>query len=471
MSQIQSSGPPAVAWWNDPAKRGYAYQAVLLLILGFLVAEAVNNASTNMRSRGIPTDFSFWNKTSGFDVNLTLIEYSAAASTYGRAFWVGLLNTLLVASISIVVATVVGFVVGIARLSSNWIVARLATVYVETLRNIPLLLQLLFWYNAVLKPLPNPRDSIAVPAMSLAAPSVLSTVVCLAIAVAGWLVVRASKSAAGLTPLFSNAAGSLLIAVGAFGWLFGAPSFTDLSSDGVVRFAGNAGVYLNNRGLIFPEMQYGPGAWAILAALAVALVAAFVYRSRARTLQKQTGEQRPVMWVALGLIVGLPLLAFFIAGRPITLTYPELRGFNFNGGTRILPEFAALMFGLSLYTASFIAEVVRGGILAVAHGQTEAASALGLRRSQALNLIIIPQAMRVVIPPLTNQYLNLIKNSSLAVFIGYPDLVQVFAGTVLNQTGAAVQVIAITMAVYLVISLVTAVAMDMFNKRMSLAER
>ena len=396
MSDIRSSDPPRVAWWNDPDKRGYAIQAALLLVLAFLVFEAVANANANMRARGIPTDFSFWNKTAGFDVNLTLIEFSAAGSTYGRAFWVGLLNTLMVASISIVLATIIGFLVGIARLSSNWIVARLATVYVETLRNIPLLLQLLFWYNAVLKPLPNPRDSISIPAL---------------------------------------------------------------------------GIFLNNRGLVFPEFRYGEAAWVIAAAFVVAVAAAFGYRHWARGLQKRTGEQKPVGWVALGLIVGLPLIAWFATGRPITVIYAELRGFNFVGGSRVLPEFGALMFGLSLYTASFIAEIVRGGVMAVSHGQTEAASALGLRRGQSLKLVIIPQAMRIVIPPLTNQYLNLTKNSSLAVFIGYPDLVQVFAGTVLNQTGAAVQVIAITMAVYLVISLVTAWSMDLFNKRMALVER
>ena len=443
----------------------------MLLILGFFVFEAVQNASSNMRSRGIPTDFSFWNKTAGFDVNLTLIEYSAAASTYGRAFWVGLLNTLLVASVSVVLATIVGFAVGIARLSSNWIVGRLATVYVETLRNIPLLLQLLFWYNAVLKPLPNPRDSIAVPAMTLHAPTALASVVCLALAIAGVVVLRTCRTKLGPALLIGNAVGSSMVVAAIWFWLFGGRWLTPALGDGMLRFAGAAGIYLNNRGLIFPELKYGADSWLIGAAFVVAIAAAIWFRYWARDLQRRTGVQKPVALVALGLIVGLPLLAFFAAGQPLSLTYPELRGFNFNGGTRVLPEFAALMFGLSLYTASFIAEIVRGGILAVSHGQTEAAGALGLRRGQLLKLVVIPQAMRIVIPPLTNQYLNLIKNSSLAVFIGYPDLVQVFAGTVLNQTGAAVQVIAITMAVYLVISLVTAFAMDLFNKRMALVER
>ncbi len=385
---------PRVSPWNNPVIRGWIWQFVLLVALLVLTWSAVENAATNMASRGIPTGFDFWNRSAGFDINQTLIPFTNQ-STYGQAFWVGLVNTLLVSVIAIVLATIIGFLVGVGRLSKNWIVARLATIYVETLRNIPLLLQLLFWYNAVLKPLPNPRDSLS---------------------------------------------------------LFGA-------------------IYINNRGLILPEWHWGQGADYVLIALCAGIVAAIVYTLRARRLQAATGQQSPVFFISLGLVVGLPLLVFAVMGAPLSLTVPQLRGFNFVGGIRVLPEFVALLLGLSLYTACFIAEIVRSGIQSVAHGQSEAAHALGVRQSLTLRLIVIPQAMRVIIPPLTNQYLNLIKNSSLAVFVGYPDLVQVFMGTVLNQTGAAVQVIAITMGIYLLISLLTSLGMGIYNQRMTLKER
>jgi general L-amino acid transport system permease protein len=394
MTDAQTARKPSISPFYDPRVRAFVYQAVLVVVLGFIVYEAVVNASMNMRARGIPTDFSFWNRVSGFDVNQTLIDYSAV-STYGRAFWVGLWNTLLVGGIGVVLTTFLGFLVGIARLSPNFVVAKLAMIYVEVLRNTPLLLQLLFWYNAVLKPLPNPRDSLSL----------------------------------------------------------------------------GAGVFINNRGLILPDPQLGPGSDWVMWSVAVGCALAIAFRYVARKRQAETGQILPVGFVSLGLVVGLPLLVFFIMGRPLSFAIPVLRGFNFAGGVRVLPEFVALLLGLVLYTAAFIAEIVRAGILSVPKGQTEAALAVGLRPRQVLKLVVIPQAMRVIIPPLTNQYLNLIKNSSLAVFIGYPDLVQVFAGTVLNQTGAAVQVIAITMAVYLVISLVTSFLMNIYNRRKALVER
>jgi len=385
---------PSGSFLYNPQIRGLFWQAVLIIVVGFLGYEAVINAATNMRARGIPTDFSFWDRVASFDINLTLVSYSATSS-YGRAFLVGLLNTLLVAVIGVVLATFLGFFIGIARLSKNFVVAKLASFYVEIMRNTPLLLQLLFIYNAVLKPLPNPRDSIS----------------------------------------------------------FG------------------AGFYLNNRGLVMPDPQFAPGAGFILAAGLAGIVGSILYKIYAKRRQAQTGEILPVGRVSAALILLPPLIAYFLAGQPVSFEMPFLRGFNFVGGLRVLPEFVALVLGLSLYTAAFIAEIVRAGILAVSHGQTEAAQSLGLSRSQTLKLVIIPQAQRVIIPPLTNQFLALTKNSSLAVFIGYPDLVQVFAGTVLNQTGAAVQVIAITMAVYLVISLITAVIMNLYNRRMALVER
>ena len=385
---------PSGSFLYNPQIRGLFWQAALIIIVGFLGYEAVINAATNMRARGIPTDFSFWDRVASFDINLTLVSYSATSS-YGRAFLVGLLNTLLVAVIGVVLATFLGFFIGIARLSKNFVVAKLASFYVEIMRNTPLLLQLLFIYNAVLKPLPNPRDSI----------------------------------------------------------YFG------------------AGFYLNNRGLVMPDPQFAPGAGFILAAALAGIVGSILYKIYAKRRQAQTGEILPVGRVSAALILLPPLIAYFLAGQPVSFEMPFLRGFNFVGGLRVLPEFVALVLGLSLYTAAFIAEIVRAGILSVSHGQTEAAQSLGLSRSQTLKLVIIPQAQRVIIPPLTNQFLALTKNSSLAVFIGYPDLVQVFAGTVLNQTGAAVQVIAITMAVYLVISLITAVIMNLYNRRMALVER
>jgi general L-amino acid transport system permease protein len=394
-SEISASSRPAqVVFYNDPKFRSIAYQFVLCAVVGFLVYGATRNAIDNLARAQIASGFGFWNTTAGFDISQTLIEYSARGSTYGRAFWVGLLNTLLVAGLGIIFATILGFIVGISRLSSNWLLSKVAGGYVETIRNLPLLLQLLFWYNAVLKALPDIRESIVV-----------------------------------------------------------------------------GGVYLNNRGLFLPEpiFKSGFGAVAITALVGVAGSIAFYLWARKR--QERTGQQAPVLWVTLALVLGLPLAVFALAGFPLGFDFPKAGRFNIAGGVEVLPEFAALLFGLSVYTAAFIAEVVRAGILAVSRGQSEAAYSVGLRPGPTLRLIVVPQAMRVIIPPLTSQYLNLTKNSSLAVAIGYPDLVQVFTGTVLNQTGQAVEVVAITMLVYLVISLTTSLLMNIYNSRMALSER
>ncbi len=397
MSAEASTGASAarVAFYNDPRVRSVVYQLALCIIIGLLVYGAAFNAIDHLRRAHIASGFGFWHTTAGFDISQTLISYSSSASTYGRAFWVGLLNTLLVGSLGIFFATIIGFVLGIARLSNNWLVAKAATAYVEIVRNIPLLLQLLFWYNAVLKTLPLVRDSYVLP----------------------------------------------------------------------------GGVYLNNRGLILPEpVPQGDFDW-VIAAVGLGIVGSAVFYWWARRRQMLTGEQAPVLGVSLVLILGLPALVMLLLGLPFHFNYAEAGRFNIIGGVSVQPEFLALLFGLSIYTAAFIAEVVRAGILAVARGQTEAAYSLGMRPGPTLRLIVVPQAMRVIIPPLTNQYLNLIKNSSLAVAIGYPDLVQVFAGTVLNQTGQAVEVIAITMLVYLTISLLTSLAMNIYNRRMALVER
>jgi general L-amino acid transport system permease protein len=393
MAAVEFTRPKAPLIYN-PMVRSIAYQAVLCAVIVFLAWSAIYNAAENLARAKIASGFGFWENTAGFDISQTLIEYQAT-STYGRAFWVGLLNTLLVAGLGIVFATILGFLIGIARLSTNWLLARLAGFYVETIRNIPLLLQLLFWYNAVLKALPGTRESLAIP----------------------------------------------------------------------------GGGFLNNRGLFLPQPVFEPAARFALVALVVGIVAAIGYRAWARRRQMQTGQQAPVLWVSLGLVIALPLAVLGLSGFPISFNYPEAGRFNMRGGFEVLPEFMALLFGLVIYTAAFIAEVVRAGIRSVSKGQTEAAYSLGLRPGPTLRLVVIPQAMRVIIPPLTSQYLNLTKNSTLAVAIGYPDLVQIFAGTVLNQTGQAVEVIVITMAVYLTISLVTSALMNLYNRRMALVER
>jgi len=386
--------PPRVAIYNRPKIRAVFYQLVLLAALLWLGFEIALNAKANLDAQKITSGFGFLDNTAGFGINQSLIAYNEA-DTYARVFFVGLLNTLLVAAIGIVLATILGFLVGLARLSPNWLVARLAGGYVELIRNLPLLFQLLFWYLAVLGTLPGPRQSIS---------------------------------------------------------LFGE-------------------IFLNNRGIIVPAPVAGEGTGAVIAVFALSVIATVALRVWAKRRQMRTGRQFPLFWAGLALVVGPPLVVLVAMGFPIGFESPELRGFNFVGGVRLLPEFIALLVALTTYTAAFIAEVVRAGVLAVPRGQTEAAFALGLRRGLALRLIVVPQALRVIVPPLTNQYLNLTKNSSLAVAVGYPDLFAVFAGTALHQTGQAIEIIAITMAVYLAISLITSALMNWYNARIQVAER
>jgi general L-amino acid transport system permease protein len=387
-------GAKLSTWLNDQRVRGRIYQTLLLACVATLACGAIYNAVTNMQARGMPMGFGFWNEVAGFDINLHLISYTNL-STYGRAFWVGLLNTLLIAVICIPLATLLGFAIGVTRLSPNWLLSRLALVYTSILRNIPLLLLLLFWYNAVLKSLPGPRQAISI---------------------------------------------------------------------------GDV-VFLDNRGLYLPmPVPREQSVW-FISAIAAALILAAGFREWARRRQERTGEQAPSTLVAVGLILGLPAIASVAGGAPFGFDIAKLSGFNLKGGLQVIPEMAALVFGLVTFTAAFIAEIVRAGLLAVPVGQSEAAAALGLHRGLTMKLVVVPQAMRLITPPLTSQYLNIVKNSSLAVFIGYPDLVQIFAGTVLNQTQAAVQVMAITMAVYLFISLAVALALNLFNVRYALKER
>lgn len=352
--------------------------------------EIVDNARDNLANQRIASGFAFMSHTAGFGVSQTLIPYQESDS-YTRVFLVGLINTLVVSVVGIFFATVIGFAVALARLSPNWLISRIGGGYVEIVRNLPLLFQILFWYLAVLGSLPSPRQSVSV-----------------------------------------------------------MDSF-----------------FLSNRGIVVPRLAGEAGLDGFLVALLIAVAAAIVLPLYARRRLFATGKPMRVWPWVLGLLIGLPLIAFVIVGKPFSLEVPVLRGFNFVGGSRIAPEFVALTLALSTYTAAFIAEVVRAGILSVHKGQMEAGASLGLSRGQTLRLIVIPQAMRVILPPLTNQYLNLTKNSSLAVAIGYPDLFSVFAGTTLSQTGQAIEVIAITMGVYLLISLVTSALMSLYGWRIN----
>lgn len=386
---------PKVKLLNDPKFRSIVFQIILIIFLVWVVWSMIHNASTNLQKAGIASGFGFLSTSSGFGLNFSpFLEYSSSSS-FLQVYWVGLQNTLVLAVIGIFFATIIGFLMGIARLSNNWVISKIAYWYVEIMRNTPLLLQIFIWYKGVLATLPLAKDSI------------------------------------------------------------------DLGALG----------FLNTKGLFAPKFVMADGAGLIGWALLIALVITFVIKSWAKKRQMATGERFPVFWTGLGLIIGLPLLTYFIMGQPISTEYPTAGNFGPRGGMRVIPEFIALILALSLYTAAFIAEIVRAGILAVNRGQTEASYALGLRPGQTLRLNIIPQALRVIIPPLTSQYLNLTKNSSLAVAIAYPDLTAVFAGTALNQTGQAVEIVGMTMLTYLALSLITSLFMNWYNAKNSLVER
>lgn len=380
-------------FWQDPRFRAVIDQALLLLAVVLAGWYLYSNLAANMERQNIATGFGFFDREAGFAISESLISYDAS-NTYGRALLVGLLNTIRVAVIGIALATALGVVIGVARLSTNWLIAKLSSAYVEIVRNIPLLLQLFLWYSVITESMPLPR--------------------------------------AALEPL--------------------------------------PGVFLSNRGIMLPAPAADPVHAYMAIAFLAGLAGALVVRAWARRVQAATGRQIPTLWTSVGLTLGLPALVWLVGGAPTAMDVPELRGFNFAGGIRMTPEFAAVLFGLSFYTAGFIAEIVRSGILAVSHGQTEAASALGLRRGLVLRLVVLPQALRIVIPPTTSQYLNLTKNSSLAVAVGYPDLVNV-GNTTMNQTGQAIEAISIYMAVYLTISLLISAFMNWYNRHMALVER
>ncbi|WP_027135938.1 amino acid ABC transporter permease [Geminicoccus roseus] len=393
MAQSAPRAPARPAFWNDPRVRSVFYQLIAIGVVIAVGAYLIQNTVTNLQRLGVSTGFGFLGRPSGFDVSQSLIPYSSA-STFGRAFLVGLLNTGLVAICGIVLATIIGFLVGIGRLSHNWLVARLSGTYVEILRNIPILLQLIFVYTVLVLVLPGPRDGF-------------------------------------------NLADT---------------------------------VFLNTSGLFIPRVIPLDGAGLFFLSIPVAIVGAWLFARVARKRREATGHGLPTLWITLAILFGLPILVLFGTGIPLELEYTTIGRFRPQGGFNLQPEFVALVLGLSIYTASYIAEIVRSGILAVSKGQTEAASALGLDRKQTLRLVVVPQALRIIVPPLTSQYLNLTKNSSLGVAVGYPDLFGI-AGTINNQTGQAVEVIAITMSVYLALSLLTSAFMNWYNARIALVER
>jgi general L-amino acid transport system permease protein len=393
-SPLGASATPRASLLYDPKVRSIAFQAIMVLVLVVIIAWFISNTIDNLRRTNITSGFGFLGRRAGFAVGDSWLEFTPEMS-FGWAFVVGIVNTLRVAVIGVIFATILGFIIGIMRLSTNWLVAKVATIYVETVRNVPLLLWLLFMYKAVLSVLPLPRNAYALP--------------------------------------------------------FGST--------------------LSNRGLLVPKLSAESGGLAFAIALIVAIVIAIGIASWTKRRRLETGQALPTLRINLAILIGLPLVVYFFAGTSLTVEYPTLQGFNFKGGLQIRPEFLALLVGLVIYTASFIAEIVRAGILAVSHGQTEAAYSLGLRRGRTLRLVVIPQALRVIIPPLTSQYLNLTKNSSLAIAVGYPDLFAIFSKSVLNITGQAIECIAMIMAVYLGISLITSAFMNWFNYKMALVER
>lgn len=380
--------------FSNPAVRAWLFQILAVIAVISIAVYLIHNTINNLNNSGITSGFSFLDRSAGFGIVQHLIDYEQG-DTYGRVFVVGLLNTLLVSALCIVFASILGFFLGLARLSDNWLLRKLSTIYIETFRNIPPLLQIFFWYFAVLRNLPGPRQ--AVNALDL--------------------------------------------------------------------------MFLSNRGLYIPAPQMGEGFFAFCTAVVIAIVVTIGLFRFNRMHQTKTGQLRRTWPMALALIVLLPVISQWMFGTALHWDIPALRGFNFRGGMVLIPELAALTLALSVYTSAFIAEIIRAGIQAVPYGQHEAARSLGLPNPVTLRQVIIPQALRVIIPPLTSQYLNIVKNSSLAAAIGYPDMVSLFAGTVLNQTGQAIETIAITMSVYQIISLSISLLMNIYNRRIALIER
>lgn len=391
---IGSSQRVKVAPWNDPVIRGWVFQIVVVGLVGLLAWYLVSNTMENLQRQKIASGFDFLGREAGFEIGDTMIEYSPA-STYARAIWVGILNTLRVAVLGIILSTILGTLIGVGRLSPNWLLGKICEWYVEAFRNVPLLLWLFLFYKLISEAFPGPRQ-----------------------------------------------------AIGAF-W--------------------NT-VFLSNRGLYFPVPIADPIHTWMGVGLLVGIAAAYALHRWAKKRQEATGQPFPSILTGIGVIVGAPLVVWLAGGAPHHMSWPELKGFNFVGGMVIQPEFTALLVGLVLYTAAFVAEIVRSGILALHKGQSEAAAALGLSRGQSMRLVLLPQALRVIVPPMTSQYLNITKNSSLAIAIGYPDLVASINVTI-NQTGQAIENILIIMAAYLSVSLSISAFMNWYNKRIALRER
>ena len=396
---IKNTTKGFISFFSPSSKiSSYLPQVLTLLFIVFVIGYFTYNAQVNMDNRGIDFGFHFWGQEASFDIQFSLIEYDGSHS-YGRAYLVGLLNTILVAVIGIFFATILGVIFGVSRLSSNYLIAKVAEWYIEIFRNIPLLLQLFFWYFAALRALPLPKEAI---------------------------------------------------------------NFFDVS-------------YLSVKGLYVPRFIW-TNLDIFLYSIIAAMVSIFFVYSYARKKQEETGEQTPKFLISLGIIIILPLLTFLTGGVSLNFEYPVLTQlsqtiFNFVGGVAIIPELMALAAALSLYTATFIAECVRAGIIGVTKGQKEAAASIGLTPGQILRLVVMPQALRIIIPPTTNQYLNLTKNSSLAAAIAYPDIVLVFAGTAMMQTGRAIEIVSITMATYLSLSIAISIFMNWYNKKMAIKEK
>jgi general L-amino acid transport system permease protein len=402
------SNSPLTSLIYDARIRGYVFQVLILVLIGLGIWSLVDNTVTNLAERGKSVGFGFLTATSGFQISDTLgtwvMDYSVGDSTYLDVYFIGIINTFLVAILGIVGATFLGFTIGIMRLSRNFIIRSFATVYIELLRNLPLLLQLFFWYFAVLRALPSKREKIDI-----------------------------------------------------------IPDF----------------ISVNITGLYLPAPVVESGFIYSVIALGVAVFMTLIMKRWAEKRQSETGQRFPIFWTGCSIILLLPLAIFVMTGSPMEWTFPEFktdgpmlrRGFQSGAGMVLVPEMMAVWLALTLYTAAFIAEIVRAGILAINKGQTEASYSIGLKPGLTLRLVIIPQAMRVIIPPLTSQYLNLTKNSSLAVAIAYPELVSVFAGTALNQVGKEIEMIFMMMMVYLTFSLATAAFMNWFNTRVKLIER
>jgi general L-amino acid transport system permease protein len=388
-----SSVAEKVPFWLDPKKRAIIFQLLSIGVVGLIIYYLVSNTVVNLQKQSIATGFSFLKKEAAFEIGESPIPYSAA-NTYARALLVGALNTIKVAFVGVVVTLLMGTIIGVARLSTNWLVAKLSAIYIEVMQDLPILLQLVFWYAIFYESLPPPSEA--------------------------------------LCP--------------------------------------GAGIYLCNRGVAFTIPEAHPAHLYMFFAFLAGCAGAYFIRRWAKKRQERTGRYFPVFRVSLALLTGLPLIVWLTAGSPMNMDAPKLTGFNFEGGLTVSPEFMALLLGLVLYTSAFVAEVVRAGIQSVSKGQREAAMSIGLRPTQVLNLVILPQALRVIVPPLTSQMLNLTKNSSLAVAIGYPDFVSV-ANTTINQTGQSIEGVALIMAVYLVFSLSTSAFMNWYNKRVALVER